>query len=84
MLVSKAFHNNYNITTRYPFLRLSNTEPSYTYSLSFLTERQYRLLVKKNCWTLGIRGILVRQEKPSCLIVPKPTDTLQTYYLVWM
>ena len=30
-----------------------------------------------------IRGILVRQKKPNCLIASKPTGTFQMYYLVW-
>ena len=29
-----------------------------------------------------IRGILVRQKKPNCLIASKPTGTSQMYYLV--
>jgi len=29
-----------------------------------------------------IRGILVRQEKPNCLITSKPTGVSQMYYLV--
>ena len=66
---------SHNIRTWSLFLRLSNIGPSLsTYSLLSLTKRQHCLLVKKNCQTLGIKDILVRQRKPSCLFVPKLTS----------
>ena len=74
----------HNIRTQSLFLGLLNTSSSILILLTFLTKGQYRPLVKKNRWTLSIRGVLVRQRKPSYLFVSKSTGTIQMYYLVWM
>ena len=76
---------SYNIRTRFQFLGLLNIKPSLL-SLSNLssTKGQHHPLVQKNSQALGLRGTLVRQRKPSCLLASKPTVAHQTYYLVWM
>ena len=70
---------SYNIRTRLPSSRLLNTSTLTLILYPFLTEGQYCLLVKKNSWALGLKSTLVRQGKPSHLLVSKPTVVCQMF-----
>ena len=75
---------NHNIRTWSTFLEtIQHRILSSLTLLSSSTKGQHCSLVKKNSWALGLRGILVRQKKPSHLLASKPTVAHQTYYLMW-
>ena len=74
----------HNIRTRSHSKRLSNTGPSYLLLFYYPRPKDNTVLQSRSySQTLGSRGILVRQKKPSHLFAPKPTGAYQTYYLVW-